>query len=299
MRAVETAKAEGGLESAGEAKPALAEDLAGPAVKTRRTIQSVERALDALEVLGRAGTELSLSEIALQAGLNVATCHHLLSTLAKRGYVGQNPRGRTYFLGTKILELSSSRVRQFNLVDTVMPELRRLNQETRESVHLAVMQGHDLVTLAKLDSSHPIRVGTDAIGKSNAAHATATGKAILAWLPEPEIARVIAEKGLTRFTENTITEKAELIENLRLVRRNGFALDREEFQPGVTCVGAAIRDHMGAVIGSISCSMPEIRATEAQLAAAKSAVRRCATTLSEKLGTPKDAALFQQVEAAE
>jgi len=267
--------------------------------KARRTIQSVDRALDVLEVLGRAGTELSLREIAVQAGLNAATCHHLLSTLAMRGYVSQNPRGRTYFLGTKILELSSSRVRQFNLVDTVMPELRRLNQETRESVHLAVMQGHDLVTLAKLDSFYAIRVGTDAIGKTNAAHATATGKAILAWLPEPEIARVIAEKGLTGFTENTITDIADLTENLRLVRRNGFALDREEFQPGVTCIGTAIRDHLGTVIGSISCSMPEMRATAEQLEKVTSAVRRCATALSEKLGTPKDAPWHQHVEAAE
>lgn len=288
-------KEDGALEASRES----AGGLAKPGVKARRTIQSVDRALDVLEVLGRAGTELSLSEIALQAGLNAATCHHLLSTFVKRGYVGQNPRGRTYFLGTKILELSSSRIRQFNLVDTVMPDLRQLNQETRESVHLAVMQGHDLVTLAKLDSFHPIRVGMDTVGKTNAAHATATGKAILAWLPETEIARVIAEKGLTRFTEHTITNIADLMESLRLVRRNGFALDREEFQLGVTCVGTAIRDHLGAVIGSISCSMPEMRATPEQLEMVTSAVRRCATALSEKLGTPKDGPWHQHIEAAE
>jgi IclR family transcriptional regulator, acetate operon repressor len=295
IRVADTPNSEGAVE-AGRESP---EETTRRPEKIRRTIQSVDRALDVLEVLGRARSELSLSEIAAQAGLNLATCHHLLSTLAKRGYVGQNPRGRNYFLGTRILELSSSRVRQFNLVDTVMPALRQLNQETRESVHLAVMQGHDLVTLAKLDSFHPIRVGTDAVGKANAAHATATGKAILAWLPETEIARVVAEKGLTRFTEHTITDLAELIENLRLVRRNGFAIDREEFQPGVTCVGTAIRDHLGAVIGSISCSMPEMRTTDEQLEKVTSAVRHCATALSEKLGTPKDSTWHQHVEAAD
>jgi IclR family acetate operon transcriptional repressor len=295
MRAADTLNVEKAL----EATQQLAGDLSQSVVKVRRTIQSVDRALDVLEVLGRAATELSLREIASQAGLNAATCHHLLSTLAKRGYVSQNPRGRAYFLGTKILELSSSRIRQFNLVDTVMPELRRLNQETGESVHLAVMQGHDLVTLAKLDCLHPVRVGSDAVGKTNAAHATATGKAILAWLPELEIARVIAEKGLTRFTENTITSIADLMESLRLVRRNGFALDREEFQPGVSCIGTAIRNHLGTVIGSISCSMPEMRATAEQLEKVTSAVRRCGTALSEKLGTPKDAPWHQHVEAAE
>ena len=260
----------------------------GQAVKASRTIQSVDRALDVLEVLSASGTELPLGEIASRSGLNSSTCHHLLSTLAARGYVGQNPRGRTYFLGAKILELSSSRVRQFNLVEVAMPELRRVNQLTRESVHLTVMQGHDLTTLAILESPHPIRVATDSAGKANAAHATATGKAILAWLPEMEIARVIAEKGLTAFTDQTITNIADLMEGLRLVRRNGYAMDREEFQPGVVCVGAAIRDHSGAVIGSIGCSMPEMRASDDLLDKTKQAVRDCANILSERLGSPKE-----------
>ena len=266
----------------------------GQIIKTGRTIQSVDRALDVLEVLSTCGTELALGEIASRSGLNSSTCHHLLSTLAARGYVGQNPRGRTYFLGTKILELSSSRVRQFNLIDVAMPELRRLNQLTRETVHLAVMQGHELTMLAILESPHPIRVSTDGAGKANAAHATATGKAILAWLPEMEIARVIAEKGLTSFTDKTITNIADLMEDLRHVRRNGYSVDSEEFQPGVVCVGSAIRDHLGAVIGSIGCSMPEMRAGDDVLDKTKHAVHECAKTLSELLGSPKDSLRGQQ-----
>ncbi|HSG94083.1 MAG TPA: IclR family transcriptional regulator [Afifellaceae bacterium] len=260
---------------------------AGQIIKTGRTIQSVDRALDVLEVLSASGTELGLGEIAARSGLNSSTCHHLLSTLVARGYVGQNPRGRGYFLGTKILELSSSRVRQFNLVEVAMPELRRLNQQTRETVHLAVMQGHDLTTLAILDSPHPIRVSTDGASKANAAHAAATGKAILAWLPEMEIARVVAEKGLTAFTDKTITNIADLMEDLRHVRRNGYSLDSEEFQPGVVCVGSAIRDHLGAVIGSIGCSMPHMRTGDDILDKTKQAVRDCARVLSELLGSPK------------
>ena len=260
----------------------------GQAIKAGRTIQSVDRALDVLEVLSACGTELALGEIASRAGLNSSTCHHLLSTLAARGYVGRNPRGRSYFLGTKILELSSSRVRQFNLIDVAMPELRRLNQETRETVHLAVMQGYELTTLAILESPHPIRVSTDGAGKANAAHATATGKAILAWLPEMEIARVIAEKGLTSFTDKTITNIADLMEDLRHVRRNGYSVDSEEFQLGVVCVGSAIRDHLGAVIGAIGCSMPDMRASDDFIDKTKQAVRECAKNLSELLGSPKD-----------
>lgn len=284
MRVEDLQKADGAADALVPSSP----ESGGAPSKVGRTIQSVDRALDVLEALARAGMELPLNEIALQAGLNVSTCHHLVATLAKRGYVAQNPRGRTYFLGAKVLELSSSRLRQFDLIELAMPELRRLNKDTQESVHLAVMQGHALTTLAKLDSPRPIRVGTDAGGKANAAHATATGKAILAWLPETEIARVIAEKGLTGFTPATITNIADLMENLRLVRRNGYAVDREEFQPGVTCVGAAVRDYSGAVIGSISCSMPTMRADAETLDRAKEAVRKYANALSENLGNPKE-----------
>jgi IclR family acetate operon transcriptional repressor len=260
----------------------------GQVIRAGRTIQSVDRALDILEVLSASGTELALGEIASRSGLNSSTCHHLLSTMVARGYVGQSRRGRSYFLGSKILELSSNRLRQFNLVEVAMPELRRLNQQTRETVHLAVMQGHELTTLAMLESPHPIRVATDSAGKANAAHATATGKAILAWLPEMEIARVIAEKGLTAFTDKTITNIADLMEDLRHVRRNGYSMDNEEFQPGVICVGSAIRDHLGAVIGSIGCSMPQMRAGDDILDKTKQAVRECARVLSELLGSPKD-----------
>jgi len=275
-------------------------NLAGRSVsefRGGRTIQSVARAFDILEILADADGEVPLNQIAALTGLNVSTCHHLLSTLVMRGYAQQNPRGRAYFLGNKILELSNAHVRRVDLVELAMPTLRALNRETRESVHLAVMQGHDLTTIAKLDSSHPVRVATDGIGKSNAAHATATGKAILAWLPETEIASVIADKGLTGFTEHTITNITDLMEDLRHVRRNGFALDREEFQPGVTCLGAAIRDHTGAVIGSISCSMPDSRANDEHLERVKESLREAAKKLSVALGSPKETP-GQQTDAA-
>jgi IclR family transcriptional regulator, acetate operon repressor len=258
-----------------------------PESKTGRTIQSIERALDLLDILAGASGELALGEIAAKSKLNNSTCHHLLATLVKRGYVGRNRRTRAYFLGGRITELSNRRLKQFNLADVAAPELKQLAEATGESVHLAVMQGSALVTLTKLESRLPIRVGGDDISKTNAAHATATGKAILAWLPEPEIARVIAANGLLRFTERTIVTISALMEELRLVRRNGCALDNEEFQPGVVCIGAAIRDHAGAVIGAISCSMPAMRAKAKSREQIKAAVKLCAAAISERLGGVK------------
>lgn len=261
-----------------------AAEAAGPSARERRTVQSVERALDILEALSASDGELQLREIAKRTGINLSTCHHLLMTLVARGYVGQHLRDRSYFLGNKVFEISSLRSRQIDLVPMAMADLRRLNADTQETVHLEVLRGTDLTTLAKLESRLPVRVGTDAFGKANAAHATATGKAILAWLPENEMMRVIAEKGLSRFTEKTITTLAGLVEELRLVRRSGYSTDCEEFTAGVTCVGAALRDHSGAVIGSVSCSMPAMRADKAHVDAVTKAVRRCAATISSRLG---------------
>ncbi len=255
--------------------------------KMPRTIQSVERALDILEILADANGELALNELAAGAQLNASTCHHLLATLVKRGYAGQTSRTRSYFLGPRITDLSDSRLKQFNLSEIAAPELRRLNEATLESVHLAVLQGTSLVTLAKLDSKLPIRVGSDDGMKADAAHATATGKAILAWLPEPEIARVIAHGGLKHYTDKTISTISELMEDLRLVRRNGYSLDNEEFQAGVVCVGAAIRDHAGAVIGSVSGSMPRMRADGDHMAKVKRSVQDCAARISSRFGSPE------------
>lgn len=251
-----------------------------------RTIQSVSRALNILETLSTAQGEMPLNDIARLTELNVSTCHHILLTLMHRDYVGQNPKGRAYFLGNKVLELSSNRARQFNLVDLAMPELRQLNHRINENVHLAVVQGNDLLSLARLDSTQVVRINTDSISLANAAHATAIGKSILAWLPDNEIARIIAAKGLNRFTEHTIVDEDELIESLRLVRRYGYAMDKEEFLPGVVCVGNALRDYSGTVLGSISSTMPESRAKDAHLDMVTDAVKECVATLSEKLNRP-------------
>lgn len=250
----------------------------------RRTIQSVERALDILEVLATGADEMRLNEIARATGLNISTCHHLIATLLDRGYVGQSSRGRTYFLGAKTLELSRSRAAMVDLVQAAMPALRALNQDSGETVHLDVLRGRDLTTLAKLESQHPVRVVIDDAIKAGAVHAAATGKAMLAWLPETELTRILADTALEYFTGNTLRSRDELVESLRLVRRHGFALDREEYQPGVVGVGAAIRNHSGAVIGAVSCSMPTMRADERHLALVCDQVKAAAAALSLQLG---------------
>lgn len=249
----------------------------------RGGIQSVDRALSLLLAIAELGGETTLSTLAARTGLNISTCHHLLATLTQRGFVAKSVGRRGYTLGARILFLSQACL-QVELPRRAQRFIDRINQVTGETVHLAVMQGDELVTIIKREARHAVRVDTGTLGKSSAAHATSTGKAILAWLPEDEIRRIVSMQGMRAFTPNTITDYTALIEELRLVRRNGFAIDREEFQPGVVCIGTAIRDHSGAVVGSISASAPTMRADEQHLALMREEVVAAARELSNELG---------------
>ena len=251
----------------------------------RHSIQSVDRAMTLLETIAEAGGEATLTELSLRTSLNISTCHHLLSTLVNWGYVAKVPGRRSYALGARILYLSNACLTQVDLPRRAGPFMDRINEVTGETVHLAVLQGDAMIKLARRESRHAVRVDTGTLGKSDAAHATASGKAMLAWLPEDDMRRVLAH-GLTRFTPNTLTEWPTLIESLRLVRRNGYAIDDEEFQPGVICIGAAIRDHNGAVVGAISASTPTMRASEEHLAQVREQVLAAVRALSAELGAP-------------
>jgi IclR family acetate operon transcriptional repressor len=174
---------------------------------------------------------------------------------------------------------------QVDLPRRAQPYLEAINRATGETVHLAALQGDSVVTLAVREARHAVRVDTGRVGKLEAPHATSVGKAILAWLPEDEMRRILAH-GMKRFTEHTITEFPALLESLRVVRRNGYALDREEHLPGVFCIGAAIRDHAGTVIGAISASTPSMRATEEHLNLMRDEITAATRALSAEFGEP-------------
>jgi IclR family acetate operon transcriptional repressor len=226
-------------------------------VSGTRQIQSVSRALDIIEVLATERNGISLSEISKRIELNSSTCHHLIATLVARGYVEHLGRRRGYALGSKVHDL-------VDLADGLLDPDLLLNNEMRDlglslghSVQLAVLAKTSLLTKLRFDSPNmeEVLVEPDEIIKMTALHATATGKAILAWLPEIELVNVISANGLTKYTDKTITTLSELVAELRLVRRRGYSIDDEELQDGIICIGAALRDVGGAVVGAISTTV--------------------------------------------
>ena len=256
----------------------------GRANGDRHSIQSVDRALFLLETIAEAGGEATLTELATRTGLNISTCHHLLATLIQRGFAAKVPGRRLYALGTRILYLGHACL-QVDLPRRAQPYMENINRVTGETVHLAALQGDNLITLAVREATHAVRVGTGRTGRVEAPHATSVGKAILAWLPEDEMKRMLSH-GMKRYTEHTITDFPELVESLRSVRRTGIAIDREEYLPGVICVGAAIRDQAGTVIGALSASTPTMRADDEHIALMREEISAATRALSAEYGAP-------------
>ena len=273
---------------------AIATDGNGARLKAERpqsdsgqsSVRSVKRALSLVNAIAEAGGEAALTDLSARTGLPVSTCHHLLKTLIECGYAAQVPGKKLYVLGTRFIQLSHACVNS-DLPRRAQPFLEAISEATGETVHLAALQGNAIVTVALREARHAIRVDAGGVGKVEAPHATSVGKAILAWLPENEIRRVLAS-GMTRFTDHTITTLPELTESLRRVRREGVAFDREEFIPGVICIGAPIRDQAGAVIGAISASMPKMRATDEHIAMTRAEILSATRALSEDYGAAPD-----------
>ncbi|MGK9051367.1 MULTISPECIES: IclR family transcriptional regulator [Rhizobium/Agrobacterium group] len=248
-----------------------------------KSIQSVDRALSILEALSLSNSPLMLNEIAKLVGINLSTCHHLVKTLVKRGYVVYAGRSSGYSLSSRLEAVAQRSVRDYNLVEFVRPKLQELNIDLREAVQMAVLRGSALVTHIRLPSHIAPQLDLREYAKLHTVHAVAPGKAILAWLPEAELARVVADNGLASFTDKTITSLGALIEELRLVRRSGFAMDDGEFRPDLVGYGAVVRDMSGAVVCSVGATIPRKRASDAYRSHVARAVVDCARELSGRM----------------
>jgi IclR family acetate operon transcriptional repressor len=259
---------------------------------SRHSIQSVDRALLLLETIAEMGGEATLTELSHRTKLNISTCHHLLATLIRRNFVTKVPGRRLYALGGRILYIGHACL-QVDLPRRAQPYLESVNQVTGETVHLTALQGDVIANLSVREARHAVRVETGRLGRIPAPHAQSNGKAILAWLPEDEVRRIVGS-GLKRYTPNTIVEFPTLIESLNGVRRAGYAMDREEYLPGVICIGAAIRDHTGGIVGSISASTPTMRADDKHLALMREQVVEAARGLSVEFGYAASQSQFER-----
>lgn len=251
--------------------------------KSGRTIQSVDRALTLLELAAGEVDGTTLSELSERTGLNASTCHHLVMTLVARGYLTHISRTRGYALGPKVRELLEAMEQESDPSVLLRDDLRRLGQRLGLGVQLAVLSETSLLTKVSFPGPALALKEPSEVEKMTALHATATGKAILAWIPDTELVRIISANGLKSYTANTITTLSGLVEELRTVRRFKYAIDDEELREGVVCIGAAIREGGGAVVASISVTLPAEEASDERRSDLTRQMIEAANTFSNKL----------------
>ena len=249
--------------------------------------QSVERVLRILEVMAEGGGAARLQDIAGAVGLPASTALRFISTLMVEGYAEQDPETLRYSLTFRLCRIAEQIRRGHQLRDIVHPELERLARACGESACLAVEEAGEVVYVDVAEGPESILKTLQRIGKKAPLHSTGVGKTLLLDRTDEELKALGGSAGLVPLTPHTIVSRDRLLEELRQVRREGFAIDDEECELGVRCVAAPVRDHTGRVVCSISVSGPVNRMTDSALKAAGKAVRASAQTLSRRLGCPE------------
>ncbi|MFB6131640.1 MAG: IclR family transcriptional regulator [Salinigranum sp.] len=225
----------------------------------RRAVKSVVAAFDVIEKL-RVLDGTTVSELSKHVDRSIGTVHTHLATLKAQGYVVQEDN--VYRLSPRFVALGEYVRNSSKLYQGAKDEADRLAEETGEVVHLLTEQ--DGLKIGIYEAFGGEAVGTEYFVRNQGKpkrflHYSAAGKAILAYLPRERVEDIVARHGLIEKTPNTITDEAELFEELETVRDRGFALNDEEQVMGLRAVGAPIRDVSGAVLGAISLAAPKSR----------------------------------------
>jgi DNA-binding IclR family transcriptional regulator len=249
----------------------------------RYRIQALDRAAAILGCFEVGEPELNVRDIAARTGLHKSTAHRILMALQYNGFVEQDPRSGRYHLGLQLVKLGEHAVQRLDVRMIAHPLLEELAQQSRETAHLAVLDGDQVVMLDRVEGSHAL--STPSLpGRLFPAHCTSLGKAILAGLDDAEVRRLIGNRPLKRYTAKTLPTVDALLEDLNTTRRRGYATTDEELEVGLCTAGAAVRDRTGAIAAAISIGGPTARLRAAPLSAVGERVRKTAELISAQLG---------------
>jgi IclR family transcriptional regulator, KDG regulon repressor len=239
-------------------------------------IQSLARGLKILDLLGQASDGISITELAETLKVDKGSASRLVSTLARYGYAEKDEVTRRYHLGSQVVGLSRSVLTRLPLREAAKPYLRQLMERTGECAHLAVPAQGKVLYIDQVASPATLRVNAE-VGTMNPLHCTALGKALLAF------GAVEIPHTLERFTSKTIKSKRTLQEHLAEIRRTGYAVDDEEFDPGVRCIAVPAFDFRGKALGAIGISGPATRITPQRLPQLADIVVEIGQALSERM----------------
>jgi DNA-binding IclR family transcriptional regulator len=240
-----------------------------------------------LELFSVSHPRWRITDISRELNLNKSAVFRVVETLESEGYLHKDPRDKSYMLTAKLLGLSTVVLSQFNIVEQSKSAVDRLWTATQGTVVVRLLEGKRLVSVAVRESPHVLRVAHN-VGTSYDFNYGAIGKAILAHLPEEELEKLLKKGVEKRFTSKTVVSIPALVEELKKIRRNGYAFSDEEAIDGVRAVGAPIFDMTERPIAGISVGLPTIRFPKNKVPEFGGFVREAAARISLNLGSKKD-----------
>jgi IclR family transcriptional regulator, acetate operon repressor len=265
----------------------MPERSGGRAGKSERyRVQSLGRALDLLEDIGRRGREgARLSDLARGQSLSKAATYAILQTLLAHGFVADEGASinRRYRLGFSLARLGDLAIANIALVDAALPILRELTAELGLTSRVAILDDGYAVVVGRVDAPGAVRFDA-ALGRRELPHCSAVGKALLSCLPTNEARAILEREALPVRTPHTNTDPASLMAELALTARRGYAVDDEEDTEGVACIGCCVFDRTGSVAGAISATGLKQRGWAKRREALARAVARYAARISRSLG---------------
>jgi DNA-binding IclR family transcriptional regulator len=252
--------------------------------KSDYVIQSVSRALDILEAFTPGQEQLGVTELSRKLRLHKNNVFRLLATLETRGYVEQDHATGNYRLGMRTFEVASVFLHHLGLVRQARPVLEQLARETDETTYLAVLEGPSVVCLDMVETGQPVRT-VGHLGRRLPAHATALGKAQLAFRSHEELDELWKRHEPSPITARTLSVPSRLEEELARVAQEELAVEDEELEPGVRALATPVRDYARRVVGAIGLRGPAVRLTPERLDGELAArVRAAGLALSRRLG---------------
>jgi DNA-binding IclR family transcriptional regulator len=257
-------------------------DTNGTEKSTTGVLLSLKRGLRILEAIATSNGAATAKGLSHETHIKIGTCYHILRTLEDEGYVVRLP-GSRFGLGSRVAFLHDNFRAHLAPPPELLDILSKLHEEVGETSYISGWYGDNIVLQRYIEGTNAVHVRSLEIGYAGFAHARASGKAILAFLPEDRVRSYLSIQRMARRTASTILDADQFVEHLRKVAQQGYAVDREEFADGVSCVSSAVFDRSHFPIGAYTVSLPSSRFND-RLPSLAQAVRKAGVAASVALG---------------
>ncbi|MGF1680323.1 DNA-binding transcriptional regulator KdgR [Photobacterium minamisatsumaniensis] len=250
--------------------------------KQPEAVSSVMKVFGILLALGEQ-KEIGVTELSQRLMMSKSTVYRFLQTMKMLGYVSQEGETDKYALTLKLFELGAASLEHVDLIDLCDKEMQQISQQTNEALHLGSLDENAIIYIHKIDSGYNLRMQSR-IGRRNPLYSTAIGKVLLAYRDDSFTREALKGVEFIKHTDKTLENIEQLLSELKAVKRQAYAEDNEEQEPGLRCIAAPIFDRFGNVIAGLSISLPTIRFDEKRKSYYVELLQNASKNVSEQLG---------------